>query len=220
MIYLKIQGLILGKEKVKENDAIVYILTKNNGILKCYLKGIFRPQSKNLSLFEPGNFNRLFILTNFHKYQIISALPLKVTTNVFKQHPYLFIWTLKITKNLKLIETPKFLWFILTHLENYLRLNPRNFPYWFMFHVLRELGFGIDLYKCTICQRKIQYQAYYDRRKSLFCHFCRKENYLRIDKNEIEKARKVMDLIKIPKEVPDFLKKLILNYWRDCSFLV
>jgi recombinational DNA repair protein (RecF pathway) len=61
MIYLKIQGLILDKEKIKENDAIVYILTKNNGILKCYLKGIFRPQSKNLSLFEPGNFNRLFI---------------------------------------------------------------------------------------------------------------------------------------------------------------
>ena len=211
MIYFKINGLILEKEKIKENDAIVYILTKKDGILKCYLKGIFQPQSKNLSLFEPGNLNRLFILTNFTKYQIISALPLKITTNVFKNYPYLFLWTLKIVKNLNLIETPKFLWFILTHLESYLKQNPKNFPFWFLFHLLQEIGYAIDLEKCSLCQRKLKNFAFFDRKKSLFCFYCRKENYKKINKKEFESALKIKSLIKIPKETPDFIKKMIFS---------
>jgi DNA repair protein RecO len=219
MIYLKIQGLILDKEKIKENDAIVYILTKNNGILKCYLKGIFRPQSKNLSLFEPGNFNRLFILTNFHKYQIISALPLKITTNVFKKYPYLFLWTLKLVKNLKLVETPKFLWFILNHLENYLQQNPKNFPYWFLFHLLRELGYEIDLQSCYHCQRKLKNFAFFDQKKSIFCLYCKKDGYSKINKEELTLAKQIKNLIKIPEKIPDFIKKMLLGYFTEIADL-
>jgi len=215
MIYLKINGLILAKEKVKENDAIVYILTKNNGILKCYLKGIFRPQSKNLSLFEPGNFNRLFILTNFINYQIISALPLKITTKIFKSYPYIFLWTLTLVKNLKLFETPKFLWFVLTHLENYLRQNPKNFSFWFIFHLLRELGYEIDLQSCAQCQRKLKNFAFFDRKKNLVCFYCKKDNYLKISKDELIQAQQIKNLIKIPEEIPDFIKKITLKYFPE-----
>jgi len=205
----------LDKEKVKENDGIVYILTKNSGILKSYIKGIFRTESKNLSLFEPGNYNRFFILTNFNKYQIISALPLKTTTRVFKNHPYLFLWTLKLVKNLKLMETPKFLWFILIHLENYLQQNPKNFSYWFLFHLLRELGYEIDLERCNQCHRKLKNFAFFDQKKSLFCFYCRKDGYLKIEKKELNSARQIKNLIKIPEVIPDFVKKMILKYFSE-----
>jgi len=205
----------LAKEKVKENSAIVYILTKNNGVLKCYLKGIFRPQSKNLSLFEPGNINRLFILTDFTHYQIISALPLKITTKIFKLYPYLFLWTLILIKNLKLIETPKFIWFTLTHLESYIHQNPKNFPFWFLFHLLKELGYEIDLESCSRCQRKLKNFAFFDKKNSIFCLYCKEEKSIKINKNDLILAKKIKNLTEIPKEIPEFIKKMILGCFSE-----
>ncbi|GIW67160.1 MAG: hypothetical protein KatS3mg096_028 [Candidatus Parcubacteria bacterium] len=205
----------MAKEKLKENDALIYILTKNYGLLKCYLRGIFRPQSKNLTLFEPGNLNRFFIITNFKKYQIISALPLKTTTNIFKSQPYLFLWTLRIVKNLGLLETPKFIWFVLTHLENYLRQRSKVFSFWFLFHLLRELGYEVDLENCQKCQRRLRKFAYFDNKRFLYCFYCRQDFYLRISQQELTQARKIKNLIKLPREIPDFLKVLIKNSFNE-----
>ncbi len=209
MIYLKINGLILTKIKRKENSALVYILTKNYGMLKCSLKGVFQTKSKNLSLFEPGNFNRLFILTDLKKIQIISALPLKIPSRYFKNNPYLFLWTLRLIKNLNLLSTPKFLWFILIHLEDYLRQNPKNFPYWFLYHLNRELGYEIELERCHNCQRKLKRFAYFDKKQFLYCYYCKKKYYQKIDKNDLEKAKQIKNLIKIPNIIPNFLKKIL-----------
>ena len=213
MIYFKTQGLILAKEKFKENDALIYILTKKYGLMKCYLKGIFRSQSKNLTLFEPGNLNRLFIITNFKQYQVISGLPLKTTTNIFKSQPYLFLWTLRTIKNLNLIETPKFIWFVLTHLEDYLKQKSKVFSFWFTFHLLRDLGYEIDLQSCHRCQRKLKKFAYFDKKRFLYCFYCRQDFYLKINQAELLQARKIKNLIKIPQEIPDFLKVIIKNTW-------
>jgi DNA repair protein RecO len=218
MIYFKINGIILQKEKKKENDSIVYILTENYGILKCYIRGIFRSESKNLSLFEPGNLNRLFILTNFYKYQIISALPLKITTKTFNKNPFIFLWALKIVKNLKLIETPKFIWFILTHLENYIKQNSKNFPYWFLFHILKELGYEIDFEKCYKCQRNLKNFAFFYSQKYLVCFYCKQKdqkNYILIKKEELTIAQKIKNLVKIPEKIPDFLKTMITRNFSE-----
>jgi DNA repair protein RecO len=213
MIYLKINGIILTKIKRKEKDAIVYILTKNIGLLKCYLKGIFQPTSKNITLFEPGNYNKLFIITDTSKFKIISALPLKILTSTFKKYPYIFLWTFRIIKNINLPETPKFLWFVLTHLDNYIKQNHKNFPYWFLYHLLRELGYEIDLYHCFQCQRKIKNFAYFDNKSYLFCSYCKKDSFLKINKEDLQNAREIKSLIKIPKKVPNFLKTiLVYNY--------
>lgn len=197
------------KIKRKEKDAIVYILTKNIGLLKCSLKGIFQPQSKNLTLFEPGNYNRLFIITDNTKFKIISALPLKILSSTFKKYPYIFLWTFKIIKNLNLPETPKFLWFVLNHLDNFVKQNPKNFPYWFLYHLFRELGYEIDLDRCIQCHRKIKNFAYFNNKNSLYCSYCKKDSFLKINKENLQSARKIKNLIKIPTKIPNFLKTIL-----------
>lgn len=203
--------MVLAKEKFKENDGIVYILTKNYGVLKCITKGLFKIKSKNLSLLEVGNFNRFFILTNLSKFKIVSALPLKTIDNTFKKSPYLFLWTLKIIKNLQFPETPKFIWFILLHLESYLNQNSKNFPFWFLFHILRETGYEINLNRCVNCNKKLKNFAFFDNKKNLYCFYCRKKNYQKINKKELEKAQQIKNLIKIPLKIPNFLKVIIKN---------
>lgn len=209
MVFLKINGLVLSKEKIKESDASLYILTKNQGMLKCYLRGVFRSQSKNLGLMEPGNFNRFFILTDFQNFKIISALPLKIPTKIFKKEPYRFLWTLKLIKNLKLLETPNFIWFVLNHLEDYLNQNSKNFSFWFLYHLLKELGYGIDLDHCQNCKRKLKTFAFFDNKRFLYCFYCKKQGYQKIIKEELLQVKKIKSLIKIPKILPKFLKKMI-----------
>lgn len=203
--------MVLAKEKLKEVDANVYILTKNNGMLKCYVKGLFRINSKNLAFFQPGNFNNFFILTDLSKFQIISVLPIKILNFQTYQHTYILLWSLKIIKDLNLLETPSFIWFMVNHLKNYINQNPKNFSFWFLFHIYQELGYGLELNKCSSCQKKIKKFAFFDGKKSLYCLYCRKNNYQEIKQNELEKAQEIKNIIKIPSLVPDFLKKMIQN---------
>lgn len=211
MIFIKINGLVLAKEKTKESDGIIYILTKNYGLIKGLARGIFKNESKNLSLLEPGNFNRFFILTNLQIFKIISVLPFKIPGRFFKNKPYIFLWTLKLIKKLKLPETPNFIWFILNNLESYLQQNVKNFPYWFLYHLLKELGYEIDLETCLNCGRKLKNFAYFNNKKNLCCFYCKKESYQEIEKKDLQKARGIKNIIKIPKGLPPFLKIMIKN---------
>lgn len=207
MIHVKIKGLILDKIKVKEKDALIYILTKRDGIWKCSLKGLFRPESKNLSLMEPGNFNSFFIITDLEKKLIVSALPLKIMPATWKKYPYTFLWTLKLIKNLKLVETPKFIWFILKNINHYLPQG-KNFSFWFMFHLLKEVGYEIDLEKCHHCGIQIKNEAYFSP-KGIFCSLCKKISYPQIEKRELEEAKKIKNPVRVPLDIPLFLKSII-----------
>jgi len=211
MIYIKLDGLILDKKRIKENDGLIYILTKKYGILKCLLKGIYQAQSKNLSLLESGNFNRFFILTDLEKFRVISSLPIKIPLKSFKKNPYIFLWALKLIKNLNLPQTPPLVWFILLHLENYLKNNEKNFPPWFLFQVLKELGYEPDIERCHNCQRKLTKFAFFDRKRFLYCLNCKKESYLKIEEKELKKAKEIKNPINVPKDIPDFLK-IILRF--------
>lgn len=219
MFFLKLNGLVLAKEKIKENDAVLYILTKNYGMLKCYVKGIFRIQSKNLGLIQTGNYNRFFIVSDGERFKVISALPLKIIGRTFYQEPYRFLWVLRLIKILKFFETPKFVWFILINLEKYISQSPQNFSYWFLYHLLKELGYGINLENCFNCGRRLKNFAFFDNKKFLYCFYCRKDNYFKIDRKELEKAKKIKNLIKIPKEIPDFLKISLKNSIKSLSVI-
>ncbi len=219
MFFLKINGLVLAKEKIKENDAVFYILTKNYGMLKCYVKGIFRAQSKNLGLLQLGNYNRFFLLSDGQKFKLLSALPLKIVTKVFFQEPYRYLWVLKLVKNLKLLETPKFLWFILLNLEKYLQQSPKNFPFWFLFHLFKELGYELNLETCQNCGRKLKSFAFFDHQRFLYCFYCRQKSFSKINKEELNKARKIKSFLKIPPEIPSFLKIALKNLINDLSVI-
>lgn len=186
---------------------MLYILTEKNGIMKCSIRGLFRPESKNLTLMEPGNLNRFFIITDLEKNLIVSALPIKIIKP--RENPYIFLWTLKIIKNLKLIETPKFIFFVLKNINYYIGQG-KNFSFWFLFHISRELGYEIDLDGCINCGRKLKKFAYFSK-EGLYCSFCRKSSYEKINEKELKKAKKIKNLVKIPDELPNFLKIIIKN---------
>lgn len=199
----------MAREKFKENDALIYILSKKDGVLKCLAKGLFKTTSKNLTIIQPGNLNSFFILTDLNKFRIISALPLRIVKSSFFNNPYIFLWSLKIIKNIGFLETSPTLWFMANHLENYINQQPSTFPYWFLYQIYRELGCELELEKCSACQRKIKKFAFFDNQKSLFCLYCRKDGYQKIKEKDLEQAKKIKNFIKIPTNVPDFLKKMI-----------
>jgi len=187
--------------------------------LKCLVKGIYKPESKNLSLFESGNFNRFFILTDLEKFRIISALPIKIPQKIFKKNPYIFLWALKLVKNLNLPQTPPLIWFILLHLQDYLSYNARNFAPWFLFQVLKELGYEPEIEKCQNCQRRLTKFAYFDRKKFLYCLNCKKPSYLKIEQEDLKKAKEIKKIDKVPKDIPDFLKIILRFSLKEISIL-
>ncbi|MCS7200996.1 MAG: DNA repair protein RecO C-terminal domain-containing protein [Patescibacteria group bacterium] len=211
MISFKLQAIVLAREKFKECDGNVYILSKKDGVLKCSVKGLFKLNSKNLAFIQPGSFNTFLILTDLNKFRIISTLPLKLIKLNSLKNPYVFIWALKIIKNIGLPQTPPLIWFLVRHLDTYTNQNPHNFPYWFLFHIYRELGYELEIERCASCQRKLEKIAFFDNQKSLFCRDCSQNKNHPINPQEINQAKKIKDIIRIPQKIPPFLIRMIKN---------
>lgn len=218
MVFIKLNGFILDKKIVKEADGIVYILTKNFGILKCLVKGLYKIQSKNLGLMEVGNYNRFFILTNFQKFRIISALPLKKSLLFFNRKPYYFLWLFRIIKNLNLLETPKFLYFILMNLDKYYKFSYKEFNFWFLYHLLKELGYSPNLEQCHNCQRKLKGLAFFGDKMFLYCSNCKKDSYKIISSSELKEGLKIKSRAKVPNHLPQFIRDMIKNYLKVIKF--
>jgi DNA repair protein RecO len=217
MIYFKIKGIVIYKERVKENDANVYILTKKDGILKIYVQGLFKIKSKNLPLLQIGNYLQVFGLKEGDNLKLISVLPLKTRYLYFKKYSYLYLWSFFLLKKISLLETDDFIWKIYTNLEKF--ITKKNFPHYLIFHLLRVLGFEPEISKCFKCQRKLKKEIYFDGKQALFCKFCKKPAYQKIPYLEWLKALKIKSKNKVPEEVPSFLKIIIKTYFKNLKRL-
>ena len=142
------------KERVKENDANVYILTKKDGILKIYVQGLFKIKSKNLPLLQIGNYLQVFGLKEGDNLKLISVLPLKTRYLYFKKYSYLYLWSFFLLKKISLLETDDFIWKIYSNLEKF--IIKKNFPHYLIFHLLRVLGFEPEISRCFKCQIKLK----------------------------------------------------------------
>lgn len=212
MVYLKLIGIVLAKEKIKENDANVYILTKKDGIMKIYAKGLFQSKSKNLSLMETGNWLQLYLFSKNEKLHLISSLPLKTKYLFFEKYPLIYLSVFKLIKKLEIIETPEFLWQVLEKLDFYIRQNPENFFHWFIYHFLTSLGYEPEIEKCFKCNKKLQKNIFFDNKLFLYCSQCKKDAYLKIKEDDFKKALKIKDEKRVPKSLPKFLKIILKNF--------
>lgn len=217
MFFVKFNGLILDKIKIKENDALIYILTEKYGIQKCFLKNVFKQTSKNLGLSEIGNINKFYTLVKNQSLQIISMINIKIPNYHFvASYSYEYIWALKLIKKINLIETPPNLWLILINLENYINQSPKIFKYWFIFHLMKEIGYEIELQKCYQCNRKLTKFAFFDNKQSIFCGFCAKNNYQKISNQTLNSSLSINNIKKI-QTIPYFLKKIIKNRFKEIN---
>ncbi|BCX15567.1 MAG: hypothetical protein KatS3mg097_459 [Candidatus Parcubacteria bacterium] len=218
MFFIKFNGLILDKRKIKESDALIYILTEKYGIQKCFLKSAFKHTSKNLGLSEIGNINKFYVLVKNQFLRIISMINIKIPNQYYAAYSYEYLWALKLIKKINLLETPTNLWFILINLENYIYQSPKTFKYWFIFHLMKEIGYEIELRKCYQCNRKLTKFAFFDNKQSIFCGFCAKNNYQKISNNILNSAFAINNIKTSQiKTIPDFLKKMIKNRFKEIN---
>lgn len=220
MIYFKIKGLVIYKERIKEADANVYILTKKDGILKIYAQGLYKIQSKNLPLLELGNFLQIFGLKEGENLKLISVLPLRIGFIHFKKFPYLYLWIFYLLKRINPLEIDSFIWQMILNLDIYLNQNAKNFPHYFIYHFLTSLGFSPNLTHCFQCYLKLKKNIYFDGKIGLYCFKCKKPAFQKIKINEWLEALKINSRKKVPSKVPSFLKIILRNYLKKIKKLI
>ena len=209
MLFRKIIAIILERKLIKEKDALVFILSEKEGVLKLYSKSSFIWSSKNVSLLQPGNLLKLWIMSDIEKMRLISGLPLKIPSKIFHKYPYFYLWTLRLIRIFNLRETPPKLWEIVNSIDDYLKENPKNFIPWFVFKFLEEIGFGLDFKFCQ-CGRILDQDVFWQHYQFV-CKKCKKPGDVKIDENILKDFKKLKSEKppkgNINKEIHKFLKE-------------
>lgn len=204
--------MVIYREKLKENDGYVYILTNKGEVIKFLASGIFQLKSKNLSLFQLANFLQIFGIKENDSYKVISVLPLRIGFLHFKKYPLIYLWVLFLIKNLNIPFLEEKTFSLVYNLDKFVIQNPKNFIHWFSYHLIKNLGFEPELQRCFACQKKLKKEIYFDNYAYLYCKKCRKPAFLKISYQDYLKALKIRNKNKVPPEVPNFLKKIIKVY--------
>jgi DNA repair protein RecO len=221
MFYFKINGLILSKKNIKENSSLVYILTKDFGKIKTTVEGINKPESKLLSIIQPGTFGRFFIINENNNYKVLSCLPLKIPIKVFSISPYQYLWALKLLSSFNFLEISDNFWNMIYKLDYFLLKNKFSFLLWFLLKIFDELGMQINWYSCVNCLRpldKLKKDVFY-KKSSFYCFICRKIAY---EKIEFKIYLKIINLIKKDsildlkdKKIISLIKKIIKSHLKE-----
>ncbi|MCS7184151.1 MAG: DNA repair protein RecO [Patescibacteria group bacterium] len=220
MNYYKIDGLILYKKNIKEKSAIVYILTQNLGIIKGKIDGLNRSESKLISIIQPGNFGNFFLSSELTFFKILSFLPYKIPSKVFKKFPYTYLWALKFLILFNFLSTsPKFFETIV-NLDRYLLKNKSSFLIWYLKIIFEELGVLPNLTHCSECGKLLSGNVYYQGSK-FYCYKCRKISYDRINFTTYKlmisflKEDRLLDLKN--KFLREIFKKIFKNHLKEIS---
>jgi recombinational DNA repair protein (RecF pathway) len=181
MFYFKTIGIILHKKNVKEKSAIIYILAKNLGIIKAIAEGINTSKSKILSIVQPGNFGKFYLIGEPSVYKLISFLPYKIPYKIYKKYPYTYLWALRFLTFFNFLDiSDEFLKF-LTNIDKILLKNPKEFSVLFIYKVLKELGIQPNLENCEKCNINLQNSKnIYLKSSKLYCDKCKKIGYVYI----------------------------------------
>lgn len=197
---------------IKEKDAIVFILSEKDGVLKLFSKSSFLWSSKNLSLLQPGTIGKFWLITDFQRLKLVSGLPIKLPGSVFQKYPYHYLYTLRLIKIFSILETPKELWQRMINLEFYLQENIKTFLQWFIVQFLKDLGFALDFKYCQ-CGNKIK-TAFLDKGK-LVCFQCKKIASYRLSEKDLWRIKQLNSekppKVSLPKETNLILKTQLKN---------
>lgn len=179
MAYFKDNSLILAKKNIKEKSSIIYILTKNFGIKKLIAEGINRPESKLLSIIQPGFYGEIFWVEEENYAKLISFLPFKLPYKVYKYYPYTYLWALKTILIFKFPTISESFWNLIINLDRLVLKFNKYFSLWFMLKIFEELGSEPNIRTCYQCNLTLKKDVY--RYKSyFFCERCKKDSYQKI----------------------------------------
>jgi recombinational DNA repair protein (RecF pathway) len=185
MFYFKTIGIILHKKNVKEKSAIIYILVKNLGIIKAVAEGINTSKSKILSIVQPGNFGKFYLIGEPSVYKLISFLPYKIPFKIYKKYPYTYLWALRFLTFFNFLDTSDEFLKFLTNIDKILLKNPKEFSVLFIYRVLTELGIQPNLENCEKCNINLQNSKnIYLKSSKLYCDKCKKIGYEKIEKED------------------------------------
>ncbi|GIW66077.1 MAG: hypothetical protein KatS3mg094_596 [Candidatus Parcubacteria bacterium] len=220
MINFKINGLILNKKNIKEKSAIISILTQELGIIKIKIDGINRPESKLLSVIQPGSFGRFFISSDLNSFKILSFLPLRIPYKIFKKFPYMYLFALRFLSFFNIYYTSADFFKNIIRIDIYLLKYKKVFLIWYLNLIFKELGVIPNLtncYKCNILLDKL----IYIKGSKLYCYRCKKISYDKIDYQIYKKALFYLNnnlIFKINDDkVVKFIKKIFLNHLKEIS---
>ena len=223
MFYLKDQSIILTKKNIKEKSAIIYILTKNFGLKKAIAEGINRPESKLITVIQPGSIGKIFLAGNDlnSPFKLISFLPYKIPINVFKKLPYMYLWSLRFLVLINPFEISDEFWNLIVDLDKRVLKFKKLFPLWFMWKIFQELGTQPNLETCSNCNKSLfKSKNIFVYKSSLFCENCRKEGYEKIEKSEYFAILNFCYKEKIFKKNikwPEILRKIFKNHLREIA---
>lgn len=76
------EGLILTEQTIGENDKLVTVLTRSNGIIRCFVKGAKLLKGRRCTATQSLGYSRLSIFSGREKYIIDEAEPIELFFNL------------------------------------------------------------------------------------------------------------------------------------------
>lgn len=76
------EGLILTEQTIGENDKLVTVLTRSNGIIRCFVKGAKLLKGRRCTATQSLSYSRLSIFSGRDKYIIDEAEPIELFFNL------------------------------------------------------------------------------------------------------------------------------------------
>jgi DNA repair protein RecO len=213
---IKTEGIILTKKPRKEKSSLIYILTKNFGLIKAIAEGIRRGDSKLLSISEPGVYGKIVFIYEYNKYKLITILPYKIPIKIFKKYPYTYLWALRILLFFNFYAVSEKFWNIVINLDKIILKYPKGFKLWFIIKILEELGLEPNLTNCSKCNIKLKNNIYI-KGSELFCEKCKMKGYLKIDPLEYKEILKFTKSNFPLSKYPTILKHLIKSHLKNLS---
>lgn len=155
------------------------------GNIKAIAEGINSSKSKLLSIIQPGNFGKLYLIGEYSKYKLISFLPYKIPLKIFKKYPYTYLWALRFLTFFNFLDISDDFLKFLTNMDKILLKKPKEFIVLFIYKTLKELGVQPNLENCEKCNINLQNSKYiYLKGSKLYCDKCKKIGYEKIEKED------------------------------------
>jgi len=135
-----------------------------------------------LSIIQPGNFGKFYLIGEYSRYKLISFLPYRIPFKIYKKYPYTYLWSLRFLTFFNFLDiSDEFLKFLL-NMDKILLKIPKEFSILFIYEVLKELGIQPNLENCEKCNINLQNsQNIYLKNSRLYCDKCKKIGYEKIE---------------------------------------
>ena len=229
------KGFILKKEDRGEADQLLMVFTKDFGKLEILGKSIRKISSKLRSGVEIFYLSEIEFIQGKTYKTLTDAILIEKFENIrkdLKRLKILYRIAEVFDELVKEEEKDESLWELLT--ETFKQLNNlkiENYKlkiiyYYFLWNFFSILGYGLQLYHCVLCQRKLAPERLFFTPKEggVICQKCEKKiksineislETIKILRIILKKDWSLLKKIKIKKENLNSLKKITQEYYRS-----